>query len=137
MVEENVEIQRKKEFLYRGKTLEELRKIDIREFAKLLPSRERRTVLRNSDNIEKFLIKCKKRNEKKKMIKTHDRELVIVPEMVGFNLGIHNGKTFVKVNITSEMLGHRLGEFALTRTMVKHGAAGIGATRSSASRSVK
>jgi len=66
MVEENVEIQRKKEFLYRGKTLEELKKMEIREFAKLLPSRERRTVLRNSDSMEKFLTKCRKRNDKKK-----------------------------------------------------------------------
>lgn len=137
MVEENIEIQRKKEFLYRGKTLEELKKMEIREFAKLLPSRERRTVLRNSDSMEKFLTKCRKRNDKKKPIKTHDRELVIVPEMVGSSIGVHNGKTFLKIDVITEMLGHRLGEFALTRTMVKHGAAGIGATKSSASRSVK
>ncbi|MEK6873441.1 MAG: 30S ribosomal protein S19 [Nanoarchaeota archaeon] len=137
MAEENIEIQRKKEFSYRGMSLAELQKMDIREFAKFLPSRERRTVLRNSDNLEKFLTKCRKRNDKKKPIKTHDRELVIVPEMVGSSIGVHNGKTFVKIDIIPEMIGHRFGEFALTRGIVKHGAAGIGATRSSASRSVK
>jgi len=137
MAEENIGVQRKREFLYRGKTIVDLQKMDIREFSKLLPSRERRTVLRNSDNIEKFLTKCRKRNDKKKPIKTHDRELVIVPEMVGLSIGVHNGKSFVKIDVIPEMIGHRLGEFALTRGIVKHGAAGIGATRSSASRSVK
>ncbi|OIO41767.1 30S ribosomal protein S19 [Candidatus Pacearchaeota archaeon CG10_big_fil_rev_8_21_14_0_10_31_9] len=137
MAEENIDVQRKREFLYRGKTIVDLQKMDIREFSKLLPSRERRTVLRNSDNIEKFLTKCRKRNDKKKPIKTHDRELVIVPEMVGLSIGVHNGKSFVKIDVIPEMIGHRLGEFALTRGIVKHGAAGIGATRSSASRSVK
>jgi small subunit ribosomal protein S19 len=97
MAEENIDVQRKREFLYRGKTIVDLQKMDIREFSKLLPSRERRTVLRNSDNIEKFLTKCRKRNDKKKPIKTHDRELVIVPEMVGLSIGVHNGKSFVKI----------------------------------------
>jgi ribosomal protein S19 len=49
----------------------------------------------------------------------------------------YNGKTFLPVDIIAEMLGHRLGEFSPTRTKVKHGSAGVGATRSSASRSVK
>jgi len=50
---------------------------------------------------------------------------------------VHNGKEFVPIDITIDMLGHRLGEFSVTRQKVKHGAAGIGATRSSASASVK
>ena len=52
---------KKKEFTYRGKTLEELKKLDIREFAKLLKSNEKRTALRQSDEIQKFLIKCNKK----------------------------------------------------------------------------
>lgn len=137
MAREKIEIQRRKIFEFRGKPLEELKKMDIREFAKLVSSRERRTILRNTDVIETFIARSKKKLEKKKQIKTHDRSLVIVPEMVGMIIGVHNGRGFEKVEIITEMIGHRLGEFSLTRGLVKHGTAGIGATRSSASRSVK
>ncbi len=128
---------KKKEFAYRGKTLEELKKLDIREFAQLLKSNEKRTALRQSDEIQKFLIKCNKKIQKNKPIKTHSRYLIIVPKMVGLRIQVHNGKNFVPIEIIGPMLGHRLGEFAVTRTKVKHGAAGVGATRSSASMSVK
>ncbi|MBS3099948.1 30S ribosomal protein S19 [Candidatus Pacearchaeota archaeon] len=134
---EEISMERKKEFIFRGKTLEELGKLDIREFAKLVPSRERRTMLRNTDVIEKFLSRCNKKNDRKKVIKTHNRNIIIVPAMIGMIVLIHNGKTFEKLVIAPEMLGHRIGEFSMTRKTVKHGAAGIGATRSSASRSVK
>ena len=127
----------KKEFTYRGKTLEELKEINIREFAKLLKSNKRRTVLRQTDKIELFVSRAKKKIENKKAIRTHSRDLVIVPEMVNMTINVHNGKTFVPIRIVGEMLGHRLGEFSVTRSKVKHGAAGIGATRSSASMSVK
>ena len=127
----------KKEFTYRGKTIEELKQLDIREFAKLLKSNVRRTVLRQSDEIQKFVSRCNKKIAKKKIIKTHLRDIIIVPQLIGLSIRIHNGKDFVPVNIIGEMLGHRLGEFSLTRMKVKHGAAGIGATRSSASLSVK
>lgn len=137
MAERKVKIEKKKEFTYRGKTLEELKALDIREFAKFIPARERRTVLRNTDVIETFLSRSKKKIGKNKHVKTHDRSLVVVPAMVGMQIGIHKGNGFERVEIIPEMLGHRLGEFALTRGLVKHGAAGIGATRSSASRSVK
>ncbi|MFA5019486.1 MAG: 30S ribosomal protein S19 [Candidatus Pacearchaeota archaeon] len=130
-------IERKKEFTFRGKTLEELQKLEIREFANLVKSRERRTILRNTDKIENFLIKCNEKNEHEKRIRTHDRNIIIVPKMVGMTVNVYNGQEFEPVQIVIEMLGHRLGEFSLTRKQVKHGAAGIGATRSSASRSVK
>ena len=87
--------------------------------------------------IERFLIRFNKKIVKGKQIKTHQRELVIVPRMVGLRINVHNGKEFFPIDITIEMLGHRLGEFSVTRSKVKHGAAGIGATRSSASASVK
>jgi small subunit ribosomal protein S19 len=132
-----VKIEKRKEFTYRGKTMEELKALDIREFAKLIPARERRTILRNTDVIEIFLSRSNKKIGNKKQVKTHNRALVIVPAMVGMHVGIHNGKGFERVEIMPEMIGHRLGEFAMTRGLVKHGAAGIGATRSSASRSVK
>ena len=128
---------KKKEFTYRGKTIEELKQIDLREFAKMLKSNERRTLLRQTDQVQKFILKCNKRTQEKKPIKTHSRYLIIVPQMVGLKILVHKGNTFVPIEITGEMLGHRLGEFAVTRTKVKHGAAGVGATRGSASMSVK
>ena len=137
MAQEKTIILKKKEFRFRGKTLDELKQLDIREFAKLIPSRKRRTLLRNTDVAEMFIARSDKKISKNKKIKTHIRNIVIVPRMVGMRIGIYNGRNFEDVEILPEMLGHRLGEFSLTRTSVKHGAAGIGATRSSASRSVK
>lgn len=128
---------KKKEFTYRGKAIEELKKLDIREFAKLLKSNERRTLLRQTSEIQKFIARCSKKVQEKKPIKTHLRDLVIVPQLIGLKILIYNGNTFVPIEVNAEMLGHRLGEFSVTRQKVKHGAAGIGATRSSASMSVK
>jgi len=123
--------------LRRGKTIEELNKMDIREFAKYVDSRARRTLLRQSSVIEKFLKKCKECSEKGKPIRTHLRDIVIVPGMLGLIINVHGGKSFMPVTITGEMLGHRLGEFVMTREKVQHGAPGIGATKSSAAASVK
>ena len=131
-----MEISRR-EKLFRGKTIEELKKLDTREFSKLLKSRARRAVMRNFNVIENFVMRSEKKEAKNKPIKTHLRELVIVPALVGKTIKIHNGKEFFAVKIVEEMLGHRLGEFSLTRKFVKHGAAGVGATKSSASLSVK
>ncbi len=59
--------------------------------------------------------------EDKTVIKTWSRDSEISPEMVGFTFGVHNGKDFIPVKIVEEMIGHRLGEFALTRKFIKHG----------------
>ena len=120
-----------KEYLYRGKTLEYLKSLDVRESAKFLSSRSRRSVLRNFDTIEKFVKRCEKKVSRNKKIKTHQRDIVIIPKLVGFNIGVYNGKNFQEIPITIEMVGHRLGEFAMTRSRVNHGSAGIGATKSS------
>ena len=114
---------KKKEFTYRGKTLNELKGLDVREFAKYLKSRERRAALRQFNEIENFIARANKKISKNKLVKTHSRDLVIVPKMVGMRLNIHDGKTFFPVDITGNMLGHRFGEFALTRAKVKHGSA--------------
>ena len=138
MAQEDVEISlRKKEFTYRGITLEELKKLDIREFAQLLKSNEKRTALRQSDELQKFVLRCNKKVAKNKPIKTHKRYLIIVPKLVGLRIGVYTGKEFFQLDVNSEMLGHRLGEFAVTRSKVKHGSAGVGATKSSAAKSVK
>ncbi len=121
--------KRKGEFTYRGKTLEELKKMSIEEFAALVPSRQRRTIIRGlSEEHKKLLNKVRIKDPN---IRTHLRDMIVVPEMVGMKINIHNGKEFSPVEIFPEMLGHYFGEFTLTRKKVTHGAAGIGATRSS------
>lgn len=126
-----------KDFTYRGKNLEELKALSLNEFAGLLPSRQRRSVIRNSAPIEKFLKLCNKKIEKGKIIKTHSRDVIIVPKMVGMIVNVYTGKEFTEVRIAEDMIGHRLGEFTQTRRKVQHGAPGIGATRGSAFLSVK
>ncbi len=125
----------KKEFLYRGKKLEELQQLSINQIAEYFPARQRRTLLRGLDERQKKLLDDIKKG--KDEIKTHCRDMVILPEMVGKLLKVHNGKQFVAVRVEHEMIGHYLGEFALTRSRVAHSAPGIGATRSSASMSVR
>ena len=124
----------KKEWTYRGKTLDELRKLSLNEFMLLIPSPERRHLKRGFTDLEKKLMKDIRSG--KNNIKTHARDMVILPEMIGLTVKIHSGKEFGMVMITEDMIGHRLGEFAMTRKQVRHGAAGIGATKSSASQSV-
>jgi len=125
----------KKQFTFRGKTLEELKKMDVREFAKLLKSRRRRSVLRQFQKIEEFINRARKKISKNKAIRTHLRNIIIVPQMIGMRISIHNGKEFIPVEVIGEMLGHVFGEFALTRSKVKHGTAGIGATKGTKSQS--
>lgn len=124
-----------KEFTLRGKTFDEISKMGINEFAELLTSRERRTLKRGFTEAQKKLLADIRSGDKN--IKTQCRDMIIIPEMVGTTIKVHNGKEYVIVPITKEMLGHRLGEFALTRKKVTHSAPGIGATRSSAALSVR
>lgn len=124
-----------KEFKYRGKTIDELRKMSLKEVALLLPSRERRKI--NAGFTEQEKIFLEKLQSKQKKVKTHCRDMIVLPVMVGRTVGIHAGKEFKDVEIIADMIGHRLGEFALTRSRVAHNAPGIGATKSSASLSVK
>ncbi|HDI12848.1 MAG: 30S ribosomal protein S19 [Hadesarchaea archaeon] len=123
-----------KKFTYRGFALEELQKLSLDEFAKLLPARQRRSLERGFTPREKKLLeRIRKFREAGKdgPIRTHCREMVILPEMVGLRFAVHNGKEFVNVEVKPEMIGHRLGEFSMTRKKVTHGTPGIGATRSS------
>jgi len=123
------------EVLYKGKTIEAIRAMSEEELAQILPARARRSLNRGFSEPQKnFLERVRKGNKK---LKTHCRDLVITPELVGKNIGIYNGKEFVFVEITVEMLGHLLGEFAQTRKKILHKAPGVGATRSSKHISVK
>ncbi|MBW2978128.1 30S ribosomal protein S19 [Candidatus Woesearchaeota archaeon] len=125
----------KKEFKYRGKTLEELKNLSIEQFAELIPARARRSLKRGFTEQQKILLK--KIRNKEQNIKTHCRDMIILPEMINMSINVHDGKNFIKLMITEEMIGCRLGEFIMTRKKISHSAPGIGATRSSASLSVK
>ncbi len=121
-------------FKYRGKTLEELKQMDIKEFAKLVNSRKRRAFSRSTlQRAQPLLKKIKDMNagKRKRPIKTQIRTMIVIPEMVGLTIGIHAGKEFHNVIITEEMLGLYLGELTMTRKRLVHGAAGVGATKSS------
>ncbi len=118
-----------KEFTFRGKTVEELRELDLTEFAELLDSRKRRSLMRGLTDAQKDLLESVREGED--YIKTQARDMVILPEMVGTTIGVHNGKDFVDVEVEPEMIGHYLGEFAETRKKVDHSAPGLGATRTS------
>ena len=125
----------KKEFTYKGKTLAELQALSIDEFLKIVPSRIRRSLKRGFTEQEKKLLMKIRKNRKN--IETHCRDMVILPEMIGQTIKVHSGKEFLPVIVGAEMLGHVLGEFVMTRKRVAHSAPGIGATKSSASLSLK
>ncbi len=126
-----------KEFSYRGHSLNSLTGMSMDEFINLLPSRQRRSLQRGLTPEQRILLeKLREAKEAQKQgkevnLKTHVRDLIILPEMVGSKIQIHNGKEFVKVDIKPEMIGHYLGEFAITNKPVRHGTPGIGASRSS------
>jgi small subunit ribosomal protein S19 len=120
-------------FTYRGYTLERLLEVPMDEFIKLLPTRQRRSLLRGlSEEKRKLLEKIRElKSGKRSMVRTCIRDMIILPEMVGATIHVHNGKEFVPVTITEEMIGHYLGEFAPTCKKVEHGEPGLRATRSS------
>jgi len=113
----------KKEFLFQGKKVEELQAMPLEEVALLLSSSARRKISRGFTDAEKSLLKDLEKHAKG--IKTHCRDMIILPVMVNRTIGVHNGKTFQDVIIQPNMLGQRLGEFAFTRQKLKHGAVGV------------
>ncbi|MFB6233354.1 MAG: 30S ribosomal protein S19 [Haloarculaceae archaeon] len=123
------------EFRYRGHTLDELQAMSVEEVAELLPARQRRTITRGlSVEHEKLLEAARDAGQEETAndpIRTHLRDMPILPEMVGITFAVHTGQSFERVRVDPEMIGHYLGEFQLTRQDVEHGQAGIGATRSS------
>ena len=126
---------REGDFTYRGHTLDELQEMTLEEVAELLPARQRRTITRGlTAQHEKLLAKVQEADPEETAnnpIRTHLRDMPIVPDFVGKTFAVYNGQEFQRVEIQPEMIGHYLGEFQLTRTSVEHGQAGIGATRSS------
>lgn len=128
----------KKVFKYKGYTVEELNVMSMDELVDILPSRMRRALRKGFTDPQKRLImrvreaqRAVKAGENIKPIRTHCRDMPIIPEMVGVNFMVYTGKEFVRVEVKHEMIGQYLGEFALTRKPVRHSAPGVGATRSS------
>jgi small subunit ribosomal protein S19 len=126
-----------KDFMYRGHSLGSLLELSMDDFINLLPARQRRSLQRGLTPEQRILLeKLRGAREavkagKEVTLKTHVRDLIILPEMVGMKIMIHNGKEFLPVDIKPGMIGHYLGEFAITNRPVRHGTPGIGASRSS------
>ncbi len=126
-----IQVRRKKEFTYRGYTLPQLQAMSIHELLPLLPARARRSLKRGFNEEQQRFIERITKADGKRLIKTHRRDIIVLPSFVGKKIGVHNGKEFVEIEVKPEMIGHYLGEFALTRKPVKHSGPGVGATRSS------
>lgn len=121
-----------KEFKYRGRALDQLQGLSRENLLPLLPSRQRRSLRRGfNDEKRKLLDELKTSKDSGKPVKTHLRDMVILPSMVGLTIHIHAGKEFTPILIRPEMIGHFLGEYVNTNKRVVHGAPGVGASRSS------
>jgi small subunit ribosomal protein S15e len=127
-----------RKFTYRGVDLDQLLDMSSDELIQLFDARARRRFQRGLKRkplaLIKKLRKAKKEakgSEKPEPVRTHLRNMIIVPEMIGSVVGVYNGKTFNQVEIKPEMIGHYLAEFSISYKPVKHGRPGIGATNSS------
>jgi len=108
--------------------------MSFESFLGLLPSRQRRSLNRGISDEKKKLIeetRQAKDGKLKNPIKTHARDMVILPYMVGLSIQVHSGKEFVPLEVKPEMVGRYIGEFVITNKKVVHGTPGIGASRSS------
>ncbi|HXV65832.1 MAG TPA: 30S ribosomal protein S19 [Nitrosopumilaceae archaeon] len=123
-----------KKFDYQGISLAELEKMPMEKLFQLFPARARRSLTRGiTDSKRKLIeeIKLAKAGKLKNPVRTHIRDLIILPYMVGVKVNVFSGKEFAAVNIIPEMIGHYLGEYVITNKRVSHGAPGVGASRSS------
>ena len=142
-----------KEFEYRGVAMAELEKMPIDRLRGLLGARQRRSLKRGvTDGKRKVIARMraaraaaaaadgaaaqggdggKGGSAPPPRIRTHLRDLIILPFMVGTTVHVYNGKEFKEVEIKPEMIGHYVGEYSLSGRRVSHGAPGVGASRSS------
>ena len=127
-----------REFKFKGYSSEQLQAVSIENLLPLLNSRQRRSLDKRvstymSDDKRKLREKLKLARDGKLrgQLRTHIRDMIILPDMIGLTIYVHNGKDFVQVNIKPEMIGHYIGEYAITNKRVQHGTPGVGASRSS------
>jgi small subunit ribosomal protein S19 len=126
-----VEARRKREFTFRGRTLPELQAMSLDELAQLLTARARRSIRRGFNNETREFLERLSATPTEKVVRTHCRDAVVLPQHVGRRVAVHTGKEFKEIEVRPEMIGHYYGEFALTRRFEKHSGPGVGATRSS------
>ncbi len=124
-----IQARRKKEFLYRGFTMEDLLAMSFEEVLGLMPSRSRRTYLRGLNYEQQLLFD--KLKDATEPVRTHRRDLPIIPQFVGKTVSVYNGHEFKDIEIKPEMIGCFIGEFVQTRKLPVHSGPGVGATRSS------
>jgi small subunit ribosomal protein S19 len=127
-----------REFKFKGYTSDQVKGISVETLIPLLNSRQRRSL---DKRVSKYMtedkrklreeIKLSREGKHKGNLKTHVRDMIILPDMVGLSIYVHNGKEFIPVAIRAEMIGHYLGEYAITNKRVQHGAPGVGSSRSS------
>ncbi len=125
-----------KRFTFKGLEIEELRSLTLEKFLALIPSNMRRSLKRMAPKMRKFIERMRK-TDAKKPLRTQVREMVIIPEMLDRRFQVYNGKEWINVQITPQMLGKRLGDFSIPIKLVKHSGPGIGATRGSKSVELK
>ena len=131
-------VQLVREFKFKGYTPEQLQTLSIESLLPLLNARQRRSLDKRvgsyMDDQKRKLreqIKLAREGKVNGPLKTHIRDMIILPDMIGLTINVHNGKDFSAVNIKKEMVGHYLGEYAITNKRVQHGAPGVGSSRSS------
>lgn len=127
-----------REFKFKGYAQEQLQTLSIEALLPLLNARQRRSLDKRvahymNDEKRKFReeIKLAREGKLKGQLRTHIRDMIILPDMVGLSVNVHNGKDFSNITIKKEMIGHYLGEYAITNKRVQHGAPGVGSSRSS------
>ncbi|NOJ27483.1 MAG: 30S ribosomal protein S19 [Nitrososphaera sp.] len=127
-----------REFKFKGYTQEQLQALSIENLIPLLNARQRRsldkrvgTYMNDEKRKLREKVKLAREGKLKGNLRTHVRDMIILPDMVGLTIHVHNGKDFAQVAIKPEMIGHYLGEYAITNKRVQHGAPGVGASRSS------
>lgn len=127
-----------REFRFRGLNVDQLKNLSIEALLPLLNARQRRSLDKRvgkymNDDKRKLRgdIKLAREGKINGSIKTHVRDMIILPDMVDLTIGVHNGKEFFAVQIRPEMIGHYLGEYSITNKRVQHGAPGVGSSRSS------
>jgi len=127
-----------REFKFKGYSAEQIQKLSVENLIPLLNSRQRRSLDRRlstymNDEKRKFRedLKLARNGKLDGQLKTHLRDMIILPDMIGLNVLVHNGKEFVSFTIRPEMVGHYLGEYSITNKRVQHGSPGVGSSRSS------
>ena len=127
----SIETRQKKEFAYRGKSLDELQALPLDDLLPLLPSKIRRSYVRGVTAPEKKFLEKVEAAEPGHAVRTHYRHLAVLPRFVGKTVSVYDGKEFQDVVVLPEMIGHRLGEFASSTKYCAHSGVGVGATRGS------